>query len=681
MKTINFLRRGLVMILILVSMGNVPDVAANGSRRYVSTTGTDSGDCSVNPCATIAYAISKAVNGDTVDIAAGTYNEAGIVVGKKITIQGQGMEDTIVQAHANPGAATDRVFDLDSGTITIRNLAIQHGNSPSSGGGILVGFGVNLTLDHVKIHKNNTTFSGGGIDSTAAGSVTIKNSVISENHADNDGGGIDNFAPLTITNSTIISNTANNAGGIDAGNKHVWIENSTIENNHAQGTYGIGGGILTSAVMTIENSVIENNEATDGGGGIYNFHLLTIMNSTIYSNTSYDNGGGIYTNDSVMTITHSTISANKAIVDSSAWGGGIYIDAKTDAKIFNSTISGNMADGNGGGIFVASSTTDSGNLEISNSTITRNITDYDNNNSGDGGGISTFGYIEYKSTIVAGNDDRSGNSKDDCDEYGLLGGEIYSAGFNLLGAGTGCNTIGSDQTTANPGDDFDLNLTDNGGPTLTHALPIFSSKAIDAGSCTDLDGNPVTDDQRSWWRPVDQNNDRLVQCDVGAYEQQSILMDVDLGAGDDLIYTSPTSDQTVVSVPDDGVSEATSIVYTPLRSSAHPDPMGLQSASHNFVLDAYRSETILPGFVFSQPVTITVHYTDTEVVQFDKETLALYSWNGDEWEDAAQTCDPVSTYTRNPNENWLSVQICQVGEFALFGETNAVFVYLPLIVR
>ncbi len=62
--------------------------------RYVATTGSDTGnDCTdqLSPCATIAHAVSQAVNGDTLDLAAGTYNEPGLVIDKYLHIQGAGV--------------------------------------------------------------------------------------------------------------------------------------------------------------------------------------------------------------------------------------------------------------------------------------------------------------------------------------------------------------------------------------------------------------------------------------------------------------------------------------------------------------------------------------------------------------------------------------------------------------
>ena len=64
------------------------------STRYVATTGSDAGnDCTdeMNPCLTIAYAVSQANDSDIIDLAAGIYNEPGLVIDKNLIITGQGV--------------------------------------------------------------------------------------------------------------------------------------------------------------------------------------------------------------------------------------------------------------------------------------------------------------------------------------------------------------------------------------------------------------------------------------------------------------------------------------------------------------------------------------------------------------------------------------------------------------
>jgi hypothetical protein len=81
-------------------------------------------------------------------------------------------------------------------------------------------------------------------------------------------------------------------------------------------------------------------------------------------------------------------------------------------------------------------------------------------------------------------------------------------------------------------------------------------------------------------------------------------------------------------------------------------------------------------------VTVTIHYTDTDVAGLDEASLVLEYWNVSEnaWEDVA--CGP---YDRHPDENWLSVPICHLSRFALFGveprQEEQHQLYLPVILK
>ena len=68
------------------------DAPAAGTR-YVTTTGVDTGNClnPAMPCATVGYAVSQANPGETIDVAAGTYIEPGLVIDKEVDIVGAGV--------------------------------------------------------------------------------------------------------------------------------------------------------------------------------------------------------------------------------------------------------------------------------------------------------------------------------------------------------------------------------------------------------------------------------------------------------------------------------------------------------------------------------------------------------------------------------------------------------------
>ena len=197
--------------------------------------------------------------------------------------------------------------------------------------------------------------------------------------------------------------------------------------------------------------------------------------------------------------------------NSSEGGSGLFQDQGT-VNIINSTISGNQMTREGigslgGAGILYQGTGGTGTLNIDHTTITNNTS------ASNGGGISVFPGITgvvtvtMKNSIIAGN--TAGLARPDC------WATIDSAGLNILGDDTDCtfnDTIGDQVGTGgSPIDPLLGALADNGGPTQTHAL-LEGSPAIDAGDCTDIDGNPVTVDQRDVFRPVGPT------CDIGSYE-------------------------------------------------------------------------------------------------------------------------------------------------------------------
>ena len=178
------------------------------------------------------------------------------------------------------------------------------------------------------------------------------------------------------------------------------------------------------------------NVATQDGGGVFSFSNLTIVDSTISGNTAGDDGGGLW----------------------------IYNDDENfgeRAIISNSTISGNTATGSGGGIYV-----DFGKTLIRHSTITQNTAAV-----GDGvlSRASSLVSTRFRSTIVADNTDN-----DDVASVGFGLSSILSDGYNLVGGG---NSNGRFIATGDQSGVFDpqlLPLSDNGGPTPTHALLLGS---------------------------------------------------------------------------------------------------------------------------------------------------------------------------------------------------------------
>ena len=252
------------------------------------------------------------------------------------------------------------------------------------------------------------------------------------------------------------------------------------------------------------------------GGGIHVSGTLTLKNSTVSGNTAQHNGGGIAINNGnrPVVLANSTVSGNSA---SEGCCGGVYLLSGT-LTLTNSTVSGNTAEEWGGGILCVNGT----NLTLTNSTVS-------GNSASAGGGIVALGSpkggsarLTLTGSTVSGNTADSGGgivcdyswctivgSLVDGDCVGDFAGDITSNGYNIESPG---NTCGFDQPTDQV-DVTELNLgplQDNGGPTMTHAV-LPGSVAIDV---IPADMCEVDEDQRGEPRPGG------AMCDVGAFEVQ-----------------------------------------------------------------------------------------------------------------------------------------------------------------
>jgi hypothetical protein len=87
---------------------------------------------------TIASALTAASDGDTIAILVSTQTECGIIITKSVTIQGQGMTNTVLQGATTRSNAADRVFRMNGSAkaVTIKDMTIRYGycvNSASYG--------------------------------------------------------------------------------------------------------------------------------------------------------------------------------------------------------------------------------------------------------------------------------------------------------------------------------------------------------------------------------------------------------------------------------------------------------------------------------------------------------------------------------------------------------------------
>jgi len=152
---------------------------------------------------------------------------------------------------------------------------------------------------------------------------------------------------------------------------------------------------------------------------------------------------------------------------------------------------------------------------------------------------------------------------------------------------------------------------------------------------------------------------------------------IDPVTGGELVFTATETNTTTITIPGNAVSETVSIHFIPTEPGE--PPVGFSFTNNSFSLEVYQDGVLQDGFVFQEPVMITIEYSEEDITGILEESMLLYYWDGSSWVDAASTCDPASTYTRDLVGNKLSTSICHLSHFSMMGESQEL--YLPLIMN
>ena len=482
---------GLAAVIVVLAAPAV----ANAATYTVATTGDDDGaqPCSAtNVCPTLRDAITAIGSAGAIQLAPGTYtlSNGPLTLGDGNT----NLAVSIIGAATGGRTTIEQIDGKDnvlgiSGTassqVALTNLSITGGHEQAgagqdaNGGGISNGL-ASLTLTNVRVTGN---LAIGGVPSPSGGGAQ--------------GGGIWSSGPLTLIGSFVGTNEA-------IGN--------------ASGGAGAGGGIYEAAALSLSGSTVVGNSAVGNGSGVGSAQggglflaagaQAAISTSTVTSNQAQagggavGSGGGVYGSDASLAVNASTISSNTAQSGSGggpAAGGGIFIQSSQGGEVFgalNSTFSGNRAigAGRGGGLYIGSAA--GSTYQLASDTIASNQA----TNGGDLFSTGT-GAISIAGTIVAAGTGLPST----CDLQTPPGSEAA----NLEDVSpTHCGfTSRSDRVgvSAQLGP-----LRNNGGPTQTMAPGPGNGAVGRGGRCVDLQGRPLTVDQRGVTRPN--------PCDIGAFQ-------------------------------------------------------------------------------------------------------------------------------------------------------------------
>lgn len=308
-----------------------------------------------------------------------------------------------------------------------------------------------------------------------------------------------NPAILNISGGTISGNVAASGGGVMANNNSVFtLSNAVISGNHAIGYRGTGNGgavYANNATFTFNGGTLSGNKARRYGGAI-NINAgstMTLSGTCTISGNQAGHGGGISQEagecsmelaSAGITIENNTaIGCYEEIKDGETYtggynytegnGGGLFIERGT-LTISGGKISGNKANGSGGGIALRSERL-SGDitLEVSGGVeIKDNIANYDRdsegagNAGGNGGGVDIYSLpSDVTPTVITANISGGALKGNKADNGGGISVYINSSNNEKnsasisLGEGANAALIESNTANANGGGLYVFNNT------------------------------------------------------------------------------------------------------------------------------------------------------------------------------------------------------------------------------
>ena len=423
------------------------------------------------------------------------------------------------------GSGADTIILAEGATYTLSEADNGTGDDTSA---------LPRVASEISLEGNGATVERSGAEDTPpfrlfyvaeAGTLTLDNATVrggelidtSYQAPDVVGPSFLNLGSLTLTNVTIsdgyIEGASNGVAVHNLGT--LRLERSTAENHSANDPYGDNSAIFNAGEATLVDTLVRNPPEGSIIGAIYNAAAgtLDVQRSTVTRFHNFETFAGVE-NDGEATLTDSTIFDNSG--DKSNAG----ILNRGTMKIQRSLIADNSGfDSGQGGIF------NSGTLTLLNSTLSNNSADF-------GAIVGNTGRVDIRYSTLKDNvtgtfffdpEDEPAHVIENAGTLTLYANIIENGGGDTLLNCTGSGTfISEGYNVASDGScdldrdtddlaDFGLGLAplrDNGGETLTHALPngTFLLDAVPADACE------VDTDQRGVSRPQGE------ACDIGAFE-------------------------------------------------------------------------------------------------------------------------------------------------------------------
>ena len=311
-----------------------------------NTSGIENGTL-LYPFSTVHRAIRAATNGDTVQVAAGTYRENINFVGKAITVRSANPDDPAVVAatilDGNQAGSTVTFNHGEGSDSVLQGFTIRGGS-----GGMVTGYcggGIYCQGASPMVEKNvvtgNTALAHGGGIYCSVGSPTIRNNRVEGNEARWFGGGIALWnSTATVTGNLIRDNAAHWYGGglLVHGPAAPTVKNNVFSGN--SGSEGAGIACLYKCSPLLENNTLTGNTAERYGGAVFGgWECSPVVRNTIaWANTAPDGPEVALDVNSTATVSYSDVQGGQAPVYlgtgcSVTWGSGnLNLDPLMDAS-------------------------------------------------------------------------------------------------------------------------------------------------------------------------------------------------------------------------------------------------------------------------------------------------------------------------------------------------------------
>jgi len=339
--------------------------------------------------------------GPTVDIGAYEASSSYVVIATADTGAIGTLRTAAAWANLSVNANPENILNPAPNTVEFNISTTDPGYNPASKSwtitlsGVPLGLtGTNVAESIVGLGPNVVTISGNnasGVIAVGSGvNATITGLTITGGLATAYGGGINNAGSLTASNLVVSGNAATIGGGIanQAGGTLTLTGNVTLTGDSATTQ---GGGLFNAGSLSLSHSSITGDSALVGGG-IYNSGNMLLDQTPVSGNTASSKGGGI-ANTGTLSITYAALSNNQAtgtVANPVASGGAA--DNSGTLTITNSTLNGNTAATSGGAIENESA----GTLRVTNATLA-------GNSATSGGGLDNNGTSFFVNSTVADN--------------------------------------------------------------------------------------------------------------------------------------------------------------------------------------------------------------------------------------------------------------------------------------